>query len=110
MAWNRELIDVTRTGQRMRGICQAKGYTVREIRQELCIGSSQSIYVWFWGRGLPTLDNLYLLSRFLDVPMERLVVGRYEPAAERDCVSVCRRAAAKRLRGYADRIGCGEFA
>ena len=42
----------------------------------------QSVYDWFRGKNLPTLDNLYALSRLLMVPMDTLVAAsdQTEPA------------------------------
>ncbi len=39
------------------------------------MGCVQSVYHWFDGKSMPTLDNLYALSELLQVPMDMLVVG-----------------------------------
>ncbi|MCX4379488.1 MAG: helix-turn-helix transcriptional regulator [Lachnospiraceae bacterium] len=36
----------------------------------------QSVYRWMRGYALPTVDNLYMLSRLFDVHMEDLLVGK----------------------------------
>ena len=68
-------IDVKQTGKQMKETCRQKGITVKTIQKELYIGSFQSIYAWFSGKTLPSLDNMYRLSRRLGVPMEALIAG-----------------------------------
>ena len=67
-------IDVKRTGRKMKEICRQKGIAVRTIQDALYIGSFQSVYAWFSGKTMPSLDNMYRLSRLLGVPMEELIV------------------------------------
>lgn len=71
-------IDVKRTGQRIKEICKYKNISVKDIQENLFIGSFQAIYAWFSGKSLPSLDNLYRLSRLLDVSMDSLIVGQEE--------------------------------
>lgn len=73
-------IDVKRTGRKMKETCRQKGITVKTIQKELYIGSFQSIYAWFSGKTLPSLDNMYRLSRLLGVPMEALIVDAAKDA------------------------------
>ncbi len=47
------------------------------IQRELYIGF-QSVYAWFSGKTLPSLDNLYRLSRLLRVPMDEMIVDMEE--------------------------------
>lgn len=44
------------------------------IQEELDIGAFQSIYNWFSGKTLPSLDNMYRLSKLLNVAMEDMIV------------------------------------
>lgn len=73
-------IDVKRTGKKMKEICSQKGITVKTIQRELYIGSFQSVYAWFSGKTMPSLDNMYRLSRLLEVPMETLIVDAAKDA------------------------------
>lgn len=68
-------IDMERTGERIKELCNEKGLTVKELQKELRIGSFQSIYAWFAGKCLPNLDNMYRLSRILGVSMDDIIVG-----------------------------------
>lgn len=68
-------IDVVQTGQKIKEICRAHGLTVKMIQAQLYLGTFQSVYAWFSGKSLPSLDNIYRLSRVLGVPMDHMVVG-----------------------------------
>ncbi|MCI8890782.1 MAG: helix-turn-helix transcriptional regulator [Eubacterium sp.] len=74
-------IDVVQTGQKMKKICSTHGLTVKMIQEQLYLGTFQSVYAWFSGKSLPSLDNIYRLSQILNVPIDHMVVGagvRYE--------------------------------
>ena len=73
-------IDIQQTGKKIKETCRQKGITVKTIQKELYIGSFQSIYAWFSGKTMPSLDNMYRLSRLLGVPMEALIVDTAKDA------------------------------
>lgn len=72
------MIDMKRTGQRIRQACEERNITVKQIQNELGIGAFQSVYQWFQGKNLPSLDNFYRLCKLLGVPMESLIVETLE--------------------------------
>lgn len=72
-------IDMEQTGRRIRQLCVIHGYSVRDLQKYLFINCPQSIYNWFHGKTLPSLDHLFALSMMLHVPMNWLVVEK--PAA-----------------------------
>lgn len=69
------IIDKEKTGRQIRRIMETRGLTVQDVRESLSLGCVQSVYHWFDGKSMPTLDNLYALSELLQVPMDMLVVG-----------------------------------
>lgn len=71
-------IDVKKTGQKIKEMCRIRNITVKDIQEKLFIGSFQAVYVWFSGKSLPSLDNLYRLSRLLNLSMDSLIVGQQE--------------------------------
>lgn len=73
-------IDIYKTGQKIKKAMQVKGMTVKDVQGYLGLAAPQSIYHWFAGRSLPTVDNLYALSDLLCVPMDGLVCGSRESA------------------------------
>ncbi|MDO4337961.1 MAG: helix-turn-helix transcriptional regulator [Eubacteriales bacterium] len=72
------MIDIKRTGQNIRHIMQMHGMTVKDIQAFLGLSAPQSIYHWFDGRNLPTLDNLYALSELFHIPVDALIIGNRE--------------------------------
>lgn len=71
-------IDMVGTGKNIKRIMKMRGMTVRDIQEYLQLSAPQSIYHWFAGRSLPTVDNLYALSELFCVPMDALVCGSRE--------------------------------
>ena len=78
------VIDKEKTGRQIRTLMERRGLSVQDVRAFLSLGCVQSIYHWFDGKSMPTLDNLYALSELLQVPMDMLVAGdrRYHPKNE----------------------------
>ncbi len=73
------VIDVQATGKRLRRACDRKRVSPREIQKFLGLAALQSVYGWFQGRALPSLDNFYALSFYLGARMEEIVVPRFKP-------------------------------
>ena len=51
-----------------------KGLTARELQIIMDFPYVQTIYNWFAGKNMPTIDNLVVLAKILAVPMDDLVV------------------------------------
>ena len=51
-----------------------KGITARELQIIMDFPYVQTIYNWFAGKNMPTIDNLVVLAKILAVPMDELVV------------------------------------
>lgn len=69
------IIDREQTGKQIRRIMELRGLSVHDVQIFLSLGCVQSVYHWFDGKSMPTLDNLYSLSELLQVPMDMLVIG-----------------------------------
>lgn len=70
------IIDVQETGKQLRRTCDRKRVSPREVQDFLGLAALQSVYGWFQGRALPSLDNFYALSCYLGTRMEELVVPK----------------------------------
>ncbi len=70
------VIDVQETGRQLRAECERRQVTPKELQEFLGLAALQSIYSWFQGRTLPSLDNFYALSCYLGIRMEELVVPK----------------------------------
>lgn len=69
------VIDLKRTGQNIKRIMKLKGLSVKDVQKFLELSTSQSIYHWFEGRSLPTIDNLYALSELFQLSVDEMLVG-----------------------------------
>ena len=68
-------IDQKATGRQIQRFLKLRGFTVQDVKERLMLGCVQSVYHWLDGQSLPSLENLYALSRMLRVPMDRLIIG-----------------------------------
>ena len=69
------VIDLRSTGARINELRRERGLTVDELRIYLGMNNPNSIYKWFRGEVLPTLENMYALSVILEVPIDD-IIGR----------------------------------
>ena len=53
-----------------------RGVTPRQLQLIMDFPYVQTIYNWFAGKNMPTLDNLVVLAQLLDVAMDDLIVTR----------------------------------
>lgn len=83
-------IDKERTGRWLKFLFQYKGLTVKEAKEYLSLTCVQTIYRWFKGETIPTVDNLYVLSELLDMPMDSLIIGSRPPKSGRQYSRVYR--------------------
>ena len=53
-----------------------KGITARQLQIIMDFPYVQTIYNWFAGKNMPTIDNLVVLAQVLGVQMDDIVVTR----------------------------------
>ena len=92
-------IDQVKTGIKLKMMLKAAGYDVRDIQEYLHLSCPQSIYRWFKGKILPSVEHLCALSRLLNVHMEDLLVLQGQ-SAENNVVEVTDDARIRRLLLY----------
>lgn len=67
-------IDMVRTGRNLKKICEEKNISILMLQDYLGFACPQSIYRWFYGKALPSVDNLFALSHLFEMPMEKLLI------------------------------------
>ena len=67
-------IDMEKTGQLLKTSIEEAGFDVKYIQEYLHLACPQSIYRWYKGKILPSLDHFYSLSVLLGKHMEDLIV------------------------------------
>ena len=71
------VLNLDATGEKIKTIMKQKGITVRELQIIMEFPYVQTIYNWFAGKNMPTIDNLVVLAKILGVPMEELIVTSF---------------------------------
>lgn len=69
------VIDKVKTGKQLKQLMKNRGYTIKDIQQYLSLSCIQTIYRWFDGINIPSVDNLYALSALFRVPVDSLLIG-----------------------------------
>lgn len=70
-------IDAKKTGERIQTLRKEKGITVEKLCDVFSV-SPQAVYKWQRGDTLPSLDNMLMLCRVLETPIEKIVVMKQE--------------------------------
>ena len=68
------VINLVKTGKNIKSLLARKKLSVLQLQDILGFTSPQAIYKWFWGQSLPSVDNLVILSRVLEVSIEDILV------------------------------------
>ena len=74
------LIDPVLTGANIARLRKQAGLSVHDLQRIFGFNSPQAIYKWQSGASLPSVDNLLVLAKVLDVRMEDILVTcTFEP-------------------------------
>ncbi|MCD8370546.1 MAG: helix-turn-helix domain-containing protein [Clostridiales bacterium] len=65
--------DRERTGRKLQLYMEVSGIRPRDIQNYLSLSCVQTVYRWMRGINIPTIDNLYAMSRLFHVRMDDLV-------------------------------------
>ncbi len=68
-------INVKATGARIKQLRKERGLTIRDISEYMGFTTDQAVCKWQRGDSLPSLDNLYALSRLYGTTMEDILIG-----------------------------------
>ena len=71
-------IDPVATGARIKELRLEKQLSVRDISYYMGFEEPQAVYKWQRGESLPTIDNLYALSKLFGTSMDNIIRGREE--------------------------------
>lgn len=69
------IINSKKTGKNIYKFSKKKGINANNIQTFMNFACAQTIYRWFHGKSLPSLDNFYALSVLLGISMENLLVN-----------------------------------
>lgn len=67
-------IDLEKTGHKIMELLQKSNISVKTLANTLGV-SNQSVYKWINGKSLPTLENMYQISKILNVPIDEILIA-----------------------------------
>lgn len=70
------IIDVKATGANIARIRKLRNLSVRDLQVYFGFEGPQAIYKWQWGQCLPSIDNLFALSRIFNISIEEILVEK----------------------------------
>lgn len=74
--FSKPVLDLNATGAKIKSLLRQRGISPRELQSILNFPYVQTIYNWFRGKNMPTLDNLVVLAQVLGVSMDDIIVTR----------------------------------
>lgn len=75
---NYPVINMKATGNRIRDLRKERKMKIEDIVEYMGFESQQAVYKWQRGESLPTVDNLYALSRLFGTTVDDILVGSDE--------------------------------
>ncbi len=69
------ILDIQATGKRIMELVDERRIAVSDISETLKV-SPQAIYKWSTGKSLPTIRNMFLLSKMLKVDVDDMLVAK----------------------------------
>ena len=70
------VLDLEATGTKIKRLMKQRGITPRRLQILLDFPYVQTVYNWYAGKNMPTIDNLVVLAQVLGVTMDDIVVTR----------------------------------
>lgn len=72
------VLDPKATGARIKELRKAHNLKVEDVARFMGFESEQAVYKWQRGDSLPTVDNLYALSRLFETSVDDILRGSRE--------------------------------
>ena len=81
-------INLKETGINLRRIMDKRGITPKDVKKYLNLTSVQSVYNWCSGINMPTIDNLYALSQWFEIPIDAIICGNRKSILSQNLVII----------------------
>ena len=78
---NYPILDLQATGEQIKKLRLQKRISVADVCEYMGFENPQAVYKWQRGESLPTVDNLFALSRLLETPIDNILCEREEAEA-----------------------------
>ncbi len=76
------VINTVATGKRIRELRRENHMRVTDLMDFMGLESVQAIYKWQRGESLPSVDNLFALSRLFGIPMDDILMEQEKEEAQ----------------------------
>ena len=70
------VIDMRATGAHIKELMDTREVTVQDVQKAMGLAAPQAVYRWLKGSNMPSVDNLYALSRYLDTSMDDMIIEK----------------------------------
>ena len=70
------VIDMRATGTHIKELMEAREVTVQDVQKAMGLAAPQAVYRWLKGSNMPSVDNLYALSRYLNTSMDDMIIEK----------------------------------
>lgn len=76
ITFSKPVLDLSATGAKIKSLLRQRGISPRQLQVILSFPYVQTIYNWFSGKNMPSLDNLVVLAQILDVRIDEIIVTK----------------------------------
>ena len=76
MSFKYPVIDMRATGAHIKVLMDARELSVQDVQNAMGLASPQAVYRWLRGSNMPSVDNLYALSRYLNTSMDDMIIEK----------------------------------
>lgn len=73
---HKPVIDPKATGKRIKSLRQSYNLTVHDLQILFDFEYPQAIYLWESGKTLPSVDNLFTLSKLFEIDISEILVEK----------------------------------
>ena len=70
------VIDMRATGTHIKELMDTREVTVQDVQKAMGLAAPQAVYRWLKGSNMPSVDNLYALSCYLNVQMDDVIIEK----------------------------------
>jgi len=74
--FHKPVIDPKATGKRIKSLRQSYNLTVHDLQILFDLEYPQAIYLWESGKTLPSVDNLFTLSKLFEIDISEILVEK----------------------------------
>ena len=60
----------------LKELMNARKVTVQDVQDAMGLAAPQAVYRWLNGSNMPSVDNLYALSRYLNTSMDDMIIEK----------------------------------